>query len=277
MNPSLAFLRRGARRCQPRPFSSIVVVATAIAFLFTARADAREAGPTQLRIASEGARPPFNYLDANNQLTGFEIELTRELCRRMSAECTFVTQDWESLVGGLVAKQYDAIVAAMEITDERLAKIDFSKPYAHTPSALIAQHHSQLASAEPKALEGLQIGVEADSPQQAFVEDKYKASEIRSYATLEEAMLDLAEGRIDIVAEDKLVASEFLDNRKEGRCCRIIADLPQDAAYFGGGLAYGLRKGDETLRAALDKALDEVVADRTYEKIRVKYFKFDIR
>lgn len=231
----------------------------------------------QLRIASEGARPPFNYLDASSQLAGFEIELTRELCRRMSVECSFVTQDWESLIGGLLAKQYDVIAAAMEITDDRLAKIAFSQPYAHTPSALIAHHDSPLASADPKALEGSRIGVEADSPQQAYVDDKYQASEVRRYATLEEAMLDLAEGRIDAVAEDKLVAFEFLANRKEGRCCRIVADLPQDAAYFGGGLGYGLRKGDETLRAAFDKALDDVIADGTYQKIRVRYFAFDIR
>ncbi len=277
MNPSAAFLRRPAgRRRRARVFSLVLAWAASIAALAAASAFAQQA-PTQLRVASEGARPPFNYLDASNQLAGFEIDLTRELCRRMKAECIFVTQDWESLIGGLTAKQYDVIAAAMEITDDRLAKIAFSKPYAHTPSALIAQQASTLASADPNALKGLQIGVEADSPQQAYVEDKYKTSEIQRYATLEEAMLDLAEGRVDVVAEDKLVASDFLKTRKEGRCCRIVADLPQDASYFGAGLGYGLRKGEDGLRAALDKALDEAVADGTYKKIRVKYFDFDIR
>lgn len=263
----VAHLERRSRALFGVAAALIVLVAPALA----------QQAQKQLRIASEGARPPFNYFDGANQLAGFEIDLTRELCRRMDAECSFVAQDWESLIGGLNAKQYDVIVAAMEITDDRLEKIVFSKPYAHSPSALIAQQSASLASADPNALKGLQIGVEADSPQQAYVVDKYKNSEIHRYATLEEAMLDLAEGRVDVVAEDKLVASEFLENRKEGRCCRIVADLPQDPSYFGAGLGYGLRKSDSELKAALDKALDEVVADGTYDKIRVKYFAFDIR
>lgn len=235
------------------------------------------AEPLRLRIASEGARPPFNYLDAGSQLAGFEIDLTRELCRRMSADCVFVTQDWESLIPGLAANQYDAIVAAMEITKERLQKIAFSKPYARTPAALIAPRNAALASADPAALAGLRIGVEADSPQQSYLADKYPKSEIARYATLEEAMLDLAEDRVDAVAHDKLAALEFLKTRKEGRCCHIAADLPQDPAYFGAGIGYGLRKSDAALKASIDSALDAAVADGTFDTIRVKYFDFAIR
>jgi polar amino acid transport system substrate-binding protein len=235
------------------------------------------AEPRHLRIASEGARPPFNYLDANNQLAGFEIDLTREICRRIEADCVFITQEWESLVFGLENRQYDLVVSAMEINEERLRKIDFSKPYAHTPSALIAQRQSALANADPKTLQGARIGVVADGPQQAYAEDKLKESEVQRYATLEAAMLDLAEGRVDVVAEEKLAAMDFLRERKEGRCCRIIADLPQDAAYFGGGFGYGLRKGATALKSAIDAAIDAIVADGTYRTIRSKYFDFDIR
>ncbi|CAN2535239.1 Putative+ABC+transporter+arginine-binding+protein+2 [Methylocapsa aurea] len=251
----------------------LAAAAAAIALLLAPAA----AEPLRLRIASEGARPPFNYLDANNQLAGFEIDLTREICRRIAADCVFVTQDWESLVSGLENRQYNLVVSAMEIDEERLRKIDFSKPYAHRPSALIAQRQSALASAEPKALQGARIGVVADGPQQAYAEDKFKESEVQRYATLEAAMLDLAEGRVDVVAEEKLAAVDFLRERKEGRCCRIVADLPPDAAYFGGGFGIGLRKGDAALKRAIDSALDAIVADGSYRAIRAKYFDFDIR
>lgn len=277
MRPALLSIRRDGARERARLRAVLLALALA-AFLPCIGAFAEAPAITrQIRIASEGARPPFNYLDANNQLAGFEIDLARELCRRMKADCTFLMQDWDSLIGGLLANQYDAILAAMEITDERLEKIAFSKPYAHMPSALVAMEKSPIVSASPSALEGLQIGVEADSPQQAYVEDTYKGSEIKRYATLEEAMLDLAEGRIDVFADDKLVAADFMKNRKEGRCCRFVADLPQDAAYFGPGLAIGLRKGEDGLKAALDKAIDDVAADGTYANIRAKYFDFDIR
>jgi polar amino acid transport system substrate-binding protein len=246
--------------------------AATLALVATASAE-----PTRLRVASEGARPPFNFLDSSNRLAGFEIDLMREICKRIDVECDFVTQDWESLIGGLTGGQYDLFVAAVEITDERLAKIAFSKPYAHRRSALIAPRDTPIAGPEPAALEGRRIGVEADSAEQAFFEDKYKKSELQRYATLEEAMLDLAEDRVDAVADDKLAASEFLASRKEGRCCRIIADLPADAAYFGAGLGVGLRKSDAQLKARIDSALDAMFADGTYQTIRARYFAFDIR
>jgi polar amino acid transport system substrate-binding protein len=235
------------------------------------------AEPTRLRIASEGARPPFNFLDANNELAGFEIDLAREICRRLPADCSFVAQEWESLIPGLEAKQYDVIVAAMEITEERQRRIAFSNPYAGAPSTLIAQKQSELRGADPAALEGLRIGVEADGAQQSYLEDKYPKVEIARYATLEAAMLDLAEGRVDAVAVDKLAAVDFLKTRKEGRCCRIVADLPQDAAYFGAGFGFGLRKTEPALRAAIDAALKAIVADGTFDAIRRRYFEFDIR
>jgi polar amino acid transport system substrate-binding protein len=233
--------------------------------------------PMRLRIASEGARPPFNYLDANNELAGFEIDLAREICRRLPADCSFVVQDWESLIPGLEARQYDLIVAAMEITEERQRRIAFSKPYAGAASTLIAQKRSELRRVDPAALEGLRIGVEADGAQQSYLEDKYPKVEIARYATLEAAMLDLAEGRVDAVAEEKLAAFDFLKTRKEGRCCRIVADLPQDPAYFGAGFGFGLRKEDTALESALDAALAAMSADGSYDAIRGRYFDFDIR
>ena len=71
-----------------------------------------------LTIASEGARPPYNYFEGN-ELAGFEIELGTELCRRMAVSCTFVAQGWDDLIPGLLAKRYDAIMAAMEINEAR--------------------------------------------------------------------------------------------------------------------------------------------------------------
>src|SRR5207248_1195006 len=68
-----------------------------------------------IRIASEGARPPYNYLE-NNKLAGFEIDLAQDLCDRMQVACTFMTQNWDGLIPGLLTHQYDAIMAAMEIT-----------------------------------------------------------------------------------------------------------------------------------------------------------------
>jgi|GEM_PF-27905 len=228
-----------------------------------------------IRIASEGARPPYNYLD-NNELAGFEIDLGRELCARMKVACTFVVQDWDAMIPGLLDHQYDAIMAAMEITGGREAQIAFSKPYVRMPSAFMATKKNPIKDASPESLAGKTIGVEADGPHQAYAESTYKDSEIRRYATLQEAILDLAEGRIDVVLGDKDAVIDYLKNWKEAECCRLLANVPRDPAFFGEGIGIGLRKQDTALEAMFDKALDGVMADGTFAKIRAKYFDFEI-
>jgi polar amino acid transport system substrate-binding protein len=228
-----------------------------------------------LRIASEGARPPYNYFDGS-ELTGFEIELGRELCARMKRVCVFQAQDWDQMIPGLLANQYDAVMAALEITDERRETIIFSKPYVRMPAAFLASTREDISDTSPEGLKGKTIGVETGGPHQSFLDDVYKDSTIRAYASLEEAILDLAEGRIDVAFGARDSIGDFMKTRKEAQCCRLVAEAPRDAAHFGEGIGIGLRKTDAALKDAFDKAIDAVVGDGTFAKIRAKYFDFEI-
>jgi polar amino acid transport system substrate-binding protein len=227
-----------------------------------------------IRIASEGARPPYNYLE-NNKLAGFEIDLAHDLCTRMKVSCSFSTQDWDGLIPGLLAHQYDAVMAAMEITDDSRQRITFTKPYIRMPSAFMTLKEHATLDTSPAGLVDKTIGVESGGAHQAYVEDFYKQSEIRTYATLEEAILDLAEGQIDTVIGDKDAITDYMKKRKDAQCCVIVADVPHDPAFFGEGIGIGLRKEDNKLKAMFEKALDSSVADGTLAKLRAKYFDFD--
>lgn len=226
-------------------------------------------------IASEGARPPYNYFD-NNELAGFEIDLGRELCARMKVSCKFVAQDWDGLIPGLLAGRYDAIMAAMEITDEAREKIAFTKPYIRMPSAFISSKENPIKGTTPAELAGKKIGVQSGGAHETYLEDVYKQSQIHPYATLEEAILDLGEGRLDAVIGDKDALHDFLKTRREGQCCMLSGDVPRDPAYFGDGIGIGLRPEDKTLKAMFETALDSMVADGSFSKIRAKYFDFEI-
>ncbi len=228
-----------------------------------------------IRIASEGARPPYNYLE-NNKLAGFEIDLAQDLCTRMKVACTFVTQNWDGLIPGLLAHQYDAIMAAMEITEEAKEKIAFSKPYIRMPSAIVLPKEHATLDISPDGLVGKKIGIESGGTYQTYAEAVYKQSEIKTYASLEEAFLDLAEGRVDLVIGDKDAVESFLTTRREGQCCVVAADVARDPAYFGDGIGICLRKDDTSLKAMFEKALDSSMADGTFARIRAKYFDFKI-
>ncbi len=254
----------------------VLALAAVIAGLGPSGAEAWGAEtPPTIRIASEGARPPYNYLDGN-ELAGFEIDLARALCAHMKVTCSFVTQDWDNLVPGLIGHRYDAIMAAMEITDDAREKIAFSTPYVSMPSTFMAAKDSGIASTNPAALEGKRIGVESRGAHEAYANDVFKHSAIVSYSSLEEAILDLAEGRIDLVLGDKDALADFMKARREGSCCTLVADIAHDPAYFGEGIGIGLRRDDTKLLQLFDTALADVRADGTFEKIRAKYFDFEV-
>ncbi len=230
-----------------------------------------------LVIASEGARPPYNFLDANNELAGFEIDLGRALCLRLHRPCRFVTQDWDGLIPGLLAHQYDAVMAALEINDERRAKIAFSLPYARVPASFVVRQDAPDVAIAPASFAGKTIGVVEQSSAQALLDDTYKDAKPKTFASLEEAMLDLAEGRLDAVLADRMEVTDFLKTRHEGQCCRILGDAPRDVAIFGEGIGIGLRQGDVALRESIDAALQAMIDDGTFTRIRSPYFDFPIR
>jgi polar amino acid transport system substrate-binding protein len=257
---------------------TVVTLLAAAAFLAmpgAPRTLAAQEGPA-LRIATEGAFPPFNLVDDKGEPAGFEVELGRALCAAMKVSCTFVLQDWEGMSEGLRAGRYDAVMSSMANTRERRFRMSFSKPYYLAPAAFIARRDATMPDTSPAGLKGKTIGAPGLTEHAAYLEDLYKGSEIRLFGTLEEAGLDLLSGRLDLVLGDKLALSRFLASR-EGACCRFVANARYHPAYHGLGVAVALRRGDQALRERFDAAIDAVIADGTYDRIRAKHIPIDVR
>lgn len=225
-----------------------------------------------LKIATEGAYPPFNYVDSDNQLHGFDVDITKALCEQMKVECTVVAQDWEGIIPALMARKYDAVVASMINTDERRKKIAFTNHYYRTPLSVAVPKDSEITDAQT-SFKGYTVGAQASSTQAIYAEDVYgkAGADVKLYPTLDEANADLAAGRLDGVIADKFPLHEWLG--KSGKdCCKILGDVNGTKA----DASIAVRKEDEALRERLNKALDEIVANGTYQKIASRYFDFDI-
>jgi polar amino acid transport system substrate-binding protein len=225
-----------------------------------------------LKIATEGAYPPFNYVDSNNQLHGFDVDIANALCERMKVECTIVAQDWEGIIPALLAKKYDAVVASMIATDERKKKIAFSNHYYRTPLSVAVPKDSDITDAQTN-FKGRTVGAQASSTQAIYAEDHYgpAGADVKFYPTLDEANSDLAAGRVDGVIADKFPLLAWAESTGKD-CCKIIGDVNGTTA----DASIAVRKEDNALRERLNKALDEIVADGTYKKISSRYFAFDI-
>lgn len=225
-----------------------------------------------LKIATEGAYPPFNYVDSNNQLHGFDVDIANALCERMRVECQIVAQDWEGIIPALLAKKYDAVVASMIATDERKKKIAFSNHYYRTPLSVAVPKDSDITDAQTN-FKGRTVGAQASSTQAIYAEDHYgpAGADVKFYPTLDEANSDLAAGRVDGVIADKFPLLAWAESTGKD-CCKIIGDVNGTTA----DASIAVRKEDNALRERLNKALDEIVADGTYKKISSRYFAFDI-
>ncbi|RBJ78326.1 amino acid ABC transporter [Pseudomonas sp. MWU12-2534b] len=225
-----------------------------------------------LKIATEGAYPPFNYVDSNNQLHGFDVDIANALCKQMQVECQIVAQDWEGIIPALLAKKYDAVVASMIATDERKKKIAFSNHYYRTPLSVAVAKDSDITDAQTN-FKGRTVGAQASSTQAIYAEDHYgpAGADVKFYPTLDEANSDLAAGRVDGVIADKFPLLAWAESAGKD-CCKIIGDVNGTTA----DASIAVRKEDNALRERLNKALDEIVADGTYKKISSRYFAFDI-
>jgi arginine/ornithine transport system substrate-binding protein len=229
----------------------------------------------KVRIGTEGAYPPFNLIDKNGELQGFDIDVAKALCQAANMECEFFTQDWDGIIPGLLAKKYDAIIASMSITEERKKKVDFTKKYYQTPARFVAKKGAGF-NIDKAALKGKSVGVQRATVSENFIRDNFEGVDIKSYATQDEANMDLASGRLDLVFADSVVLLEGFLNTDAGKDYEFVGPGYTNKQWFGEGIGIAVRKGDANLLKALNDAIDKIRADGTYKKINDKYFDFDV-
>jgi len=230
------------------------------------------AAPAQaetVRIATEGAYPPFNMKDKAGKLTGFDIDIANALCAQMKAECTIVAQDWDGIIPGLLAGKYDAIVASMSITEERKQKVAFTVPYYKNYLRFVARKGKPLM-VDKAGLKGKIIGAQRQTVSAKHLETKFKDSvKIKVYGTQQAAWLDLKAGRTDAVLADIYPGQDWIAKNKRFTFVGKKIDINDQ-------IGIALRKEDTALRNRLSAAIRAIRANGTYAKINAKYFPFDI-
>jgi arginine/ornithine transport system substrate-binding protein len=230
----------------------------------------------KVRIGTEGAYPPFNFLDKQGNLQGFDVDISKALCKEMGVECEFVVQDWDGLIPGLLAKKYDAIIASMSITEERKQKVDFTQKYYLTPARFVAKKGAGLEITK-KGLKGKTVGVQRATIHENFLRDNFSESmKIKSYATQDEANMDLVAGRVDLVIADATVLLGGFLETDAGADFEFVGPGYTDEKWFGEGIGIAVRKGDDDLREMFNKAIKAIRANGEYQKINANYFDFDV-
>ncbi len=231
---------------------------------------------TEVRIGVEGAYPPFSFVKPDGELAGFDIDIAKALGKAMGVEVTLVAQDWDGIIPGLLAKKYDAIIASMSVTEERLKKVAFSNKYYQTPAKFVVKK-GMIEKFSREAIKGKSVGVQRATIHDKYLTDNYGNDvDVKRYGTQDEAYLDLTAGRLDLILADSVALSDGFLKKDEGKDYMFIGPDLSDPKWFGNGAGIAIRKEDKELVQMFNKAIDTIRADGTYKTIQDKYFDFNV-
>lgn len=212
-----------------------------------------------VRMGTEGAYAPYNFINDEGNVDGYEIELGNELCKRASLECTWVTNDWDSIIPNLVSGNYDTIMAGMSITAERDEVIDFTSEYFPSdPSSYVA-----LAGADVSATTGV-VAAQTATIQAAFIAES--SATVVEFATMEDTIAAVRNGEADSVLADHAALKDIVD--ASGGALAFVGD----DVSIGGGVGMGVRESDAELRGKFEAAIAAMKADGSLNALIAKWF-----
>jgi cystine transport system substrate-binding protein len=221
----------------------------------------------KLRIGTEGTYAPFTYHDDTGALVGFDVEIGREIARRIGVEPEFIEGKWDGLIAGIDANRYDAVINQVGITEERQAKYDFSEPYIASKAVLIVRgDNTEIASFADLA--GKKSAQTLTSNFARLATDN--GAELVGTDGFDQSIALVVDGRADATINDSL---SFYDFKKQKPDVDVKIAATQENADHSGVL---IRKGNPELLQAINDALDAMKADGTYAQISEKYFGADV-
>lgn len=229
-----------------------------------------------VRFGIEGAYPPFSWTDEQGQLKGFDVDIANALCEQMQVECKLVAQDWDGIIPALLARKYDAIIAAMSITEERKRAVDFTDKYALVPNKFVTKKGTELDLSK-EGLKGKRVGVQIATTHDKYLTNNFgKAVSLVRYGTADEAYLDLKAGRVDYVFLDATAIEEGLLNKPGGEEFEFVGPDITEQKWFGDGFGIAVRKQDQGLKKQLNQAIQELRDNGKYQAINNQYFEYDV-
>jgi polar amino acid transport system substrate-binding protein len=225
-----------------------------------------------IRFVTADDYPPFNYARPDGSLTGFNVDLARALCEELGASCTVQARPWDNLVPALDAGEADAAIASLAITAAARRTADFTGAYYRTPARFAARTTEPLDTPSPAALAGRKVAVAAGTAQEAYLKAFFPKAVLLPQPNPDVARAALKDGKADFLFDDGVGAAIWLGSDAAAGCCAFKGGPYTESRFFGEGAGIAVRKGDTTLRRALDYALARLARKGIYADLYLKYF-----
>ncbi|MBN6064490.1 lysine/arginine/ornithine ABC transporter substrate-binding protein [Aggregatibacter actinomycetemcomitans] len=220
------------------------------------------ANAQDLTFAMEPSYPPFESTNEKGEIIGFDVDIVNAICKEIQATCHFKGEAFDSLITNLRSKRFDAAISAMDITEARAKQVLFSDSYYDSTASYVAlKGKATLDSAK-------NVGVQNGTTFQQYTVAETKQYAPKSYASLQDAILDLKNGRIDIIFGDTAVLADMISKEPE---IQFVGDKVTNKKYFGNGLGIAMNKANKELAESLNKGLAAIKANGEYQKIYDKW------
>ncbi|APZ51722.1 transporter substrate-binding domain-containing protein [Salipiger abyssi] len=210
-----------------------------------------------VRMGTEGAYPPYNFINDAGEVDGFERDLGDELCARAELTCEWVTNEWDSIIPNLVSGNYDTIIAGMSINDEREEVIDFTQDYIPPATS------SYVALSEDAPLDGV-VAAQTSTLQSGYISES--GATLLEFATADEIVAALRNGEADAVFFD----TDYLTPIVEESAGELI--FVGEPVVLGRGTGMGIRESDTELKDTFDAAITSMKEDGSLNELLVKWF-----
>ncbi len=230
------------------------------------------AAPRLIRFITEDDYPPFNFLQADGSLSGFNVELARAICDELKTACTIQARRWDRLSPSLANGESDAAIASILATPQARASLDFTAPYYLTPGRFVTKRAANLPEPLPENLKSRRVGVIADSTHEAFLRARFASVDLRTYPDIPALQAALKGGEIAYLFADGVTLAIWLNGTDSADCCVFSGGPYLEEAYFGEGIGIAVRKGNDDLRRLLDHALQRLWQRGIYTDLYLRFF-----
>lgn len=227
----------------------------------------------KLKVATEGAYPPFNSIDASGNLVGFDVDIAKAVCHEMKATCSFFAVPWDDIIAGLEKNKYDLIVASMSFTQARANRMEYSTSYYRSHSAF-AGDPKRFKDISPAALKGLRIAAGSQTIQSEYLQRVYADSKIVLTKDQPEAQKLLQTGDVDLILADSIDLLTFLQAPESSKFDYLGDPVTSD--FLKSSAHITAHKGNKELIAKVNDAISQIRLNGTYDRINNAYFPFSI-
>ena len=221
----------------------------------------------EMTFAMTGAYPPFNFIDDDGELAGFDIDIANALAEEMGVKAVPITTAWDGIIGSLISKRIDTIIGSMAITEKRLEQVNFTNPYYYDGAQFFVPTDSNVTSIED--LEDGTVGVVTGTTFHEALQGMENIKDIMQFESDVDNFMALEQERMDGLVTGKFVGLQAPK--------KYDVDIkPVGSMLYAEEIGIAIRKDDEDLLKAMNDALDAIIENGTYEEISNKWFGVNI-